>query len=46
VLSSFSVLRGLHFEAARHHSLNLALQVPYFAMTIVANVTLGAEQAD
>lgn len=45
VLPTFSILRGLHFEAARHHALNLSLQVPYFAMPIVANVTLGSEQA-
>lgn len=40
-----SALRGLHFEAARHHVLNIALLVPYFAMPIVANVVLGSEQA-
>jgi len=45
VLPNFSVLRGLHFEAARHHALNLSLQVPFFAMPIVANATLGSEQA-
>lgn len=44
-LPAFSALRGLHFEAARHHALNLSLQVPYFAMPIVANATLGSEQA-
>ena len=33
------------YVAAQHHALNLALQVPYFAMPIVANVTLGSEQA-
>jgi O-antigen/teichoic acid export membrane protein len=40
-----SALRGLRYVAAQHHALNLALQVPYFAMPIVANVTLGSEQA-
>jgi len=39
------VLRGMKYDAAQHHALNLALQVPYFAMPIVANVTLGSEQA-
>ncbi len=45
VLPTLSILRGLHFEAARHHALNLSLQVPFFAMPIVANATLGSEQA-
>lgn len=40
-----STLRGLHFYAARHHALNLALTAPYFAMPIVANVALGSEEA-
>jgi O-antigen/teichoic acid export membrane protein len=40
-----SALRGLHHVAAQHHALNLALLVPYFSMPIVANVTLGSEQA-
>ncbi|MCH9734870.1 MAG: hypothetical protein K0U78_09990 [Actinomycetia bacterium] len=40
-----SALRGLQFDAAKHHSLNLALTVPFFAMPIVANVTLGSERA-
>ncbi len=44
-LPRLSALRGLHFAAARHHSLNTALFVPYFAMPIVANVILGSEQA-
>lgn len=39
------MLHGLHFDAARHHVLNTALLVPYFAMPIVANVTVGSEQA-
>ncbi len=38
-------LHGLHFDAARHHVLNTALLVPYFAMPIVANVVLGSERA-
>ncbi len=40
-----SVLHGLYFDAARHHVLNIALFVPYFAMPIVANVVLGSQQA-
>jgi O-antigen/teichoic acid export membrane protein len=40
-----SALKGLRYVAAQHHVLNLALQVPYFAMPIVANVTLGSERA-
>ncbi len=40
-----STLRGLHFRAAKHHVLNLALTVPFFAMPIVANVILGSEDA-
>jgi O-antigen/teichoic acid export membrane protein len=40
-----SALRGLHYGAAQHHALNLALQLPYFSMPIVANVTLGSEGA-
>lgn len=40
-----SALRGLQFQAAQHHVLNLALVVPFFAMPIVANVILGSEQA-
>lgn len=39
------MLHGLHFDAARHHVLNTALLVPYFAMPIVANVVLGSERA-
>jgi O-antigen/teichoic acid export membrane protein len=42
---SRSALHGLRYVAAQHHILNLALQVPYFAMPIVANVTLGSERA-
>lgn len=38
-------LRGLHFDAAKHHSLNIALFVPYSAMSIVANVILGSAEA-
>lgn len=40
-----SALRGLQFHAAKHHVLNLALTLPFFAMPIVANVILGAEKA-
>ena len=40
-----SALHGLHVDAARHHVLNTALLVPYFAMPIVANVILGSERA-
>jgi O-antigen/teichoic acid export membrane protein len=40
-----SMFKGLPFYAARHHALNLALQVPFFAMPILANMTLGSEQA-
>ncbi|WP_313673872.1 hypothetical protein [Mycolicibacterium sp.] len=39
------MLRGLHINAARHHVLNTALLVPYFAMPIIANVILGSEMA-
>lgn len=40
-----AALHGLHFDAARHHVLNTALLVPYFAMPIVANVILGSHEA-
>jgi O-antigen/teichoic acid export membrane protein len=40
-----SALKGMRYVAAQHHVLNLALQLPYFAMPIVANVTLGSERA-
>jgi O-antigen/teichoic acid export membrane protein len=40
-----SVLRGMQFDAARHHALNTALMAPYFVMPIVANVRLGSERA-
>lgn len=40
-----SALRGIHFTAAQHHMLNIALFTPFFAMPIVANVILGSEQA-
>lgn len=45
VLPDFSVLHGLHFDAAKHHTLNIALVVPTFTMPIVTNVILGSEQA-
>ncbi len=40
-----STLRGLRRGATEHHALNLALQVPYFAMPIVASAVLGAADA-
>lgn len=40
-----SALRGIHFAAAQHHMLNIALFTPFFAMPILANVTLGSEKA-
>ena len=40
-----SALRGLHFDAARHHFLNISLSIPFFAMPIVANAVLGPETA-
>jgi O-antigen/teichoic acid export membrane protein len=40
-----TVLHGLRFDAAKHHTLNISLFVPFFAMPIVANVVLGSEQA-
>ena len=40
-----SALKGMRYVAAQHHVLNMALQLPYFAMPIVANVTLGSERA-
>jgi O-antigen/teichoic acid export membrane protein len=42
---TLSALHGHRYVAGQHHALNLALQVPYYAMPIVANVTLGSEQA-
>lgn len=44
-LPRVSALRGLRFEAVKHHSLNIAMFVPYFAIPIVANVILGSEKA-
>ena len=41
----WSHVRGLSWDAVKHHALNLAIAVPYFAIPIVANVTLGSEQA-
>lgn len=40
-----SALRGMHFDAAKHHALNTSLMAPYFAMPIIANVILGSENA-
>lgn len=39
------VLAGRGRAAAAHHALNLALSTPYFAMPIVANVTMTSQQA-
>jgi O-antigen/teichoic acid export membrane protein len=39
------VLAGRGRSAAAHHALNLALSIPYFAMPIVANVTMTSQQA-
>ena len=39
------VLSGRGRTAAAHHALNLALSTPYFAMPIVANVTMTSQQA-
>ena len=39
------VLAGRGRTAAAHHALNLALSTPYFAMPIVANVTMTSQQA-
>lgn len=44
-MPKLSALRGLHFTAAKHHMLNVALFTPFFAMPILANVILGSEQA-
>ena len=41
----WALLAGRGRSAAAHHALNLALSVPYFAMPIVANVTMTSEQA-
>jgi len=40
-----TALRGMQGDAFRHHALNTSLLVAYFAMPILANVTLGSEQA-
>jgi len=44
-MPKLSALRGIHFAAAQHHMLNIALFTPFFAMPILANVILGSEQA-
>jgi O-antigen/teichoic acid export membrane protein len=44
-LPHLSVLRGMQFDAARHHALNTSLLMPYFVIPIVANAVLGSEQA-
>ncbi|MBJ7339224.1 hypothetical protein [Mycolicibacterium sp.] len=45
MMPQLSALRGIHFAAAKHHMLNIALFTPFFAMPILANVILGSEQA-
>ena len=45
MMPRMSALRGMHFAAAQHHMLNMALFTPFFAMPILANVILGSEQA-
>jgi O-antigen/teichoic acid export membrane protein len=45
IVPKLSALRGIHFTAAQHHMLNIALFTPFFAMPILANVILGSEQA-
>lgn len=45
LVPSLSALRGLHFEAAKHHLLNIALFTPFFAMPILGNVILGSRMA-
>ncbi|MGY4708622.1 lipopolysaccharide biosynthesis protein [Mycolicibacterium sp. CBM1] len=45
LIPELSALRGLHFEAAKHHALNIALFTPFFAMPILGNVLLGSEVA-
>jgi len=45
LVPSLSTLHGLKFSAAKHHGLNIALFVPFFAMPIVANAVLGPEKS-
>ncbi len=45
MIPDLSVLRGLQFDAIKHHTLNISLLVPFFAMPIIANVILGSEKA-
>ena len=45
VVPNVAVLRGMHFDAARHHALNTSMMLPYFAIPIVANAVLGSERA-
>ncbi|MBF4161071.1 lipopolysaccharide biosynthesis protein [Nocardioides acrostichi] len=40
-----SSIRGLALESVWHHSLNLALATPYFALPIVASAVLGSVSA-
>lgn len=42
---SLSALHGLKFTAFKHHSLNMTLFVPFFAMPMVANAILGPERS-
>lgn len=45
MVPDLSALRGLSFDAVKHHTLNISLLVPFFALPIVANVLLGSEYA-
>lgn len=45
LVPTLTALRGLHFEAAKHHLLNIALFTPFFAMPILGNVLLGSRMA-
>jgi len=45
LVPSLSTLHGLKFSAAKHHGLNIALFVPFFAMPMVANAVLGPEKS-
>jgi O-antigen/teichoic acid export membrane protein len=42
---SVGLLRGMRRDAMEHHALNLGLQLPYFAMPIVASAVLGSAEA-
>jgi O-antigen/teichoic acid export membrane protein len=45
MIPSLSSLHGLKVAAIKHHGLNIALFVPYFAMPVVANAVLGPEKS-